>query len=311
MDSAVRSRWAAHGPCARRPAIVSRRIADGCSLVLPPQSGARAEQPLILILGGGRGCVLRCDDALAGIWLPLRGRLQFGGGNTEGVLVAGEMRVTEPESNLNVSGRGSALWIAVLGAGAAWRNALAGFSDVPVAEPPLLPATHAADRRLRRDAVALARAFASGAAHVTVEALLDNVVDLQAHWAAAIERCPGRTYMQRRQVFLRLQRVRNYLAAHCHLDFDNDELARMASYSPWHFIRAFRAAYQQTPHAYLIEQRLCRARRLLRSSSLAISEVALASGFENRCAFSRLFRQRFGTTAGALRSRSLLAAEAS
>jgi AraC family transcriptional regulator len=95
--------------------------------------------------------------------------------------------------------------------------------------------------------------------------------------------------------------VRNYLAANCHLEVDNDALARMASYSPWHFIRAFRAAYRQTPHAYLVEQRLRRARRLLRSSPLAIAEIALASGFENRCAFSRLFRQRFGTTAGAVR----------
>ena len=109
------------------------------------------------------------------------------------------------------------------------------------------------------------------------------------------------TYAQPRQVFMRLQRVRNYLAANCHLDIDNDSLARMANYSPWHFIRAFRAAYEETPHAFLVRQRLERARRLLRASPLAIAEIALESGFENRSAFSRLFRQRFGTTAGALR----------
>jgi AraC family transcriptional regulator len=105
----------------------------------------------------------------------------------------------------------------------------------------------------------------------------------------------------RRRVFLRLQRVRNYLASNCHLDIDNESLARMASYSPWHFIRAFRAAYQETPHAYLVRMRLERARRLLSQSPLAIAEIALASGFENRCAFSRLFRERFGVTAGAMR----------
>ena len=37
------------------------------------------------------------------------------------------------------------------------------------------------------------------------------------------------------------------------------------------------------------------------SEPLAIAEIALASGFENRCAFSRLFRERFGVTAGAMR----------
>jgi AraC family transcriptional regulator len=95
--------------------------------------------------------------------------------------------------------------------------------------------------------------------------------------------------------------VRNYLAANCHLDVDNEALARMASYSPWHFIRAFRAAYEETPHAYLVRQRLERAHRMLRASPLAIAEIALASGFENRCAFSRLFRQRYGVTAGTVR----------
>jgi AraC family transcriptional regulator len=62
-----------------------------------------------------------------------------------------------------------------------------------------------------------------------------------------------------------------------------------------------------TPHVHLVNQRLLRARHLLHSSPLAIAEVALASGFENRCAFSRLFRQRFGITAMALRQQAALA----
>ena len=65
--------------------------------------------------------------------------------------------------------------------------------------------------------------------------------------------------------------------------------------------RAFRAAYEETPHAFLVRMRLERARRLLCTSPLPIAEIALASGFENRCAFSRLFRERFGVTAGAVR----------
>ena len=217
------------------------------------------------------------------------------------------MRVTEAEPRLHAVGRGNAVWIALLGGRSAWREALDGLSDMPIAEPLLLPTWHSADRTLRIRLVALARAAANGGAEQALQSVIESVFVLQKDLAAAIDRCPGRTYAQRRQVFLRLQRVRNYLAANCHLELDNDALARMASYSPWHFIRgeiairAFRAAYQQTPHAFLVDQRLQRARRLLRSSPLAISEIALASGFENRCAFSRLFRQRFGMTAGALR----------
>ena len=292
----------ANGQYMERARMLCHRIPHGGIFALPARQSAGADL-LNVVLGGGRGCVLRSDEALAGIWIPLRGRLQFGGSHPDGVLMAGELRITEAEANINASGRGNALWIAVLGSSAAWRDALDGFSEMPVAESVLLPATHVADREIRRHAVQLARVIFDGHPEddVGIDGLLDRLVTLQNRWAAAIERCPGRTYAQRRQVFLRLQRVRNYLAANCHLDMDTDGLARMASYSPWHFIRAFRAAYQQTPHAFLVDQRLRRARRLLRSSPLAISEVALASGFENRCAFSRLFRQRFGTTAGATR----------
>ena len=280
--------------------ILAHQLASGSSLVLSKASASSADS-LFLIVGGGRGCTLKVDEPYSGLWVPLRGRLQIGGGSGDGVLVAGEMRVTEAEPRLHAVGRGNAVWIALLGGRAAWREALDGLSDMPIAEPLLLPTWHSADRTLRIRLVALARAAANGGAEQALQSVIESVFALQKDLAAAIDRCPGRTYAQRRQVFLRLQRVRNYLAANCHLELDNDGLARMASYSPWHFIRAFRAAYQQTPHAFLVDQRLQRARRLLRSSPLAISEIALASGFENRCAFSRLFRQRFGMTAGALR----------
>ena len=281
--------------------MMLHQLSPGSSLVLSTRSGSLDPDQLAIVLGGGRGCVLRADGPLAGLWMPLRGRLQLGGGIGDGVLQPGEVRITEPETAVSAVGRGSAVWIALLGGRGAWRRTLERLGDVPLPEPLLLPTWHFADRTLRRRAIALVRAAARGPADAALQAIIESLLELQDEHGPAIERCPGRTYAQRRQVFARLQRVRNYLAANCHLEVDNDRLARMASYSPWHFIRAFRAAYDQTPHAFLVDQRLQRARRLLRSSHLAVAEIALASGFENRCAFSRLFRQRFGVTAGAMR----------
>ncbi len=284
--------------------VITYQLAHGASLDLRAKSLAVTGTPALAIVhGGGRGCVLRIDGPVAGVWIPLRGRLQLGDVGDTLLSYPGELRVTEAEPRMRAVGRGSALWVAVLGSASAWRKAL-GRSHVSVADTVLLPARHSADRELRRSAVALARSIADDAPERAIDAVIDRVADLQESFSDAIARCPGRTYAQRRQVFLRLQRVRNYLAANCHLDVDNETLASMASYSPWHFIRAFRAAYEETPHACLVRQRLEHARRLLRGSPLAIAEIALASGFENRSAFSRLFRQRFGTTAGAVRSAS-------
>jgi AraC family transcriptional regulator len=282
--------------------MLYQSISDGATFTFDARAADSSQ--LIVAIGGGRGCVLRADAPMAGMWIPLRGRLQLAAGGIETELIAGELRVSECEAGVQAIGRGGALWFALLGDRQAWRNVLRERFDVPTPEPLLLPARYEADASLRRRAIALARASARESAGVSSIALIETVLGMQAKLGAAIHRCPGRTYAHRRQVFVRLQRVRNYLAANCHLDLDNEALARMASYSPWHFIRAFRAAYQETPHAYLVDQRLLRARRLLRTSPLAISEIALASGFENRCAFSRLFRQRFGVTAHSLRRQS-------
>jgi AraC family transcriptional regulator len=50
-----------------------------------------------------------------------------------------------------------------------------------------------------------------------------------------------------------------------------------------------------------MEQRLRRAFRLVNDTELSITEVARASGFEDRCAFARSFKLRFGHTATAVR----------
>ena len=277
----------------------SHSLNHGANLELALKAPSHGDG-LVAVVGGGRGCVLRVNGLAAAVWMPLRGRLQIDAANADSIVTAGEIRVTEPEPRIHAIGRGGALWVGLFGSPHAWRRALDGIIEMPTPEPVLLPARHRADHALRRRVIALARADAAGRGD-KAEALVESIANLQAAFAPAIARCPGRTFAQRRQVFLRLQRVRNYLAANCHLDIDNEALARMASYSLWHFIRAFRAAYQETPHAYLIRLRLERARRLLSASPLAIAEIALASGFENRCAFSRLFRERFGVTAGAVR----------
>ena len=279
--------------------LLSHFLSQGSCFTLPAR--AESADALNVVIGAGRGCVLEAEGPIAGVWIPLRGRIQFAAGAGD-VVAVGEIGITEAESNMRAIGRGNALWVALLGTRGAWHRALESLSDIPIPDPVLVPARHVANIALRRCAVAVARAATTeGRAEAVAAALIEGVFALQSSFGTAIERCPGRTYVQRRQVFVRLQRVRNYVTSNCHRDLDNDELARIANYSPWQFIRAFRSAYEQTPHAFVIEQRLRRAQRLLLSSSLSIAEIAAASGFEDRCAFSRLFSERFGVTARAFR----------
>jgi AraC-like DNA-binding protein len=71
-------------------------------------------------------------------------------------------------------------------------------------------------------------------------------------------------------------------------------VAAQAGYSRYHFIRAFRAAYGATPGEYLSRRRIERARELLRTANLTVTEVCLLVGFSSLGSFSSRFSELTG-----------------
>jgi len=85
-------------------------------------------------------------------------------------------------------------------------------------------------------------------------------------------------------------------------------LAEMASWvnlSPYHFARLFRASFGCAPYQYVQEQRLIRAKELLRRRGNNITGIALSCGFNDSSQFSRSFKARFGTTPSGYRAEQL------
>lgn len=74
------------------------------------------------------------------------------------------------------------------------------------------------------------------------------------------------------------------------------DLADLVHLSRFHFCTAFRKATGQTPYQRLVRIRMDRARQLLASSRLSVTEVALAVGFETPSAFAQAFRSCFAMT---------------
>jgi len=79
-----------------------------------------------------------------------------------------------------------------------------------------------------------------------------------------------------------------------------DELAREASLSPSHFMRAFKQAFGRPPHQHILALRLDRARRLLDRPDASLSDIALRTGFADQAHFTRLFKRHFGATPGSI-----------
>jgi AraC family transcriptional regulator len=94
----------------------------------------------------------------------------------------------------------------------------------------------------------------------------------------------------------RLRRVLEYIDAGLHRDIHLQELAALAGLSPFHFMRSFRQSMGSTPHQYLTELRIRRAKSLLLQSRFSILDVALAVGFADASQFSKVFKKSTGAS---------------
>ncbi len=88
-------------------------------------------------------------------------------------------------------------------------------------------------------------------------------------------------------------------------DLSNGELAALLNISEVYFRRLFKEQVGVTPHKYLLNLRLERARLLLSDPDIAIGEVAEAVGFSSPYHFSKAFKAAVGTTPGRYRAELL------
>lgn len=80
------------------------------------------------------------------------------------------------------------------------------------------------------------------------------------------------------------------------------DLAATAHVSEFHFSRLFRAATGLSPHQYVLQRRLARARELLLATDLPVAAVAARCGFADQSHLTRHVRRQFGRTPTALRA---------
>lgn len=86
-------------------------------------------------------------------------------------------------------------------------------------------------------------------------------------------------------------------------DLDVPALARSAHVSEAHFSRSFKAAFGETPHQYLLSRRMERAKALLRTGDLSVTDVCVAVGFSSLGSFSTQFHRFVGESPTAYRAR--------
>jgi AraC family transcriptional regulator len=100
------------------------------------------------------------------------------------------------------------------------------------------------------------------------------------------------------------QTVIDYLHSELDSRIDLDDLAATVDMTANTFLAAFSAAFATTPHQYLIDQHIQRAKALLSSTTASITEISATVGFSTPSHFATTFKQRLGVTPTVYRNNS-------
>jgi AraC family transcriptional regulator len=81
-------------------------------------------------------------------------------------------------------------------------------------------------------------------------------------------------------------------------------MAQLLGLSEGYFMRAFKNATGKSPHSYLIDRRLAKARALMQDCAATLTEIAYRCGFNSQAHMATVFKQRLGVSPAQLRKSS-------
>jgi len=122
------------------------------------------------------------------------------------------------------------------------------------------------------------------------------------HIADKVRKLPPVKLSTRIQLYKQLSRAMDAIHSYPGEELSLEMLSSAACISKYHFLRLFRSAYGLSPHQYIQQLRIEKARDLLSRTNTPVSDVADLLGFMDSQSFSRLFSQRMGVSPSVYRS---------
>ncbi|MDX1996060.1 MAG: AraC family transcriptional regulator [bacterium] len=132
--------------------------------------------------------------------------------------------------------------------------------------------------------------------------VLLQLMQVQFNILRQTETLPAVRASTRVELYRRLSLARDFIDASLSEPLTLERIAGVAALSPFHFQRAFKRLFGLSPHAYLTQKRLDRARHLIETTDTPITDVCLEVGFESLGSFSTLFQRHTGLSPRAYRN---------
>lgn len=101
----------------------------------------------------------------------------------------------------------------------------------------------------------------------------------------------------------RIRYMLQYIYTHYAEKITLEDIAASANISEREALRTFKKSLDKAPFDYLNEYRLDKARELLETTDLTVTEVAVSTGFSDSAYFGKVFRKYFESTPGNYRKK--------
>lgn len=122
------------------------------------------------------------------------------------------------------------------------------------------------------------------------------------YYSCQVQRIRGAFY-PKSDLCERIVRAKQFMDRH-HADSpDLNAICAEACLSKYHFIRLFRRLYGRTPHQYLCELRIAKAKALI-GAGMTVRDTCAAVGYDSVTSFSSLFKKTVGTAPSRLGQKS-------
>ena len=106
------------------------------------------------------------------------------------------------------------------------------------------------------------------------------------------------THYQKIYLYKRVVQAKLFIDRHYAEHIDLDNIAEEANFSKFHFIRLFKTTYGKTPHCYLTQVRIDKAKELLKENK-SVMDVCFSVGFDSVTSFAGLFKKLAGLSPSA------------
>jgi AraC family transcriptional regulator len=124
--------------------------------------------------------------------------------------------------------------------------------------------------------------------------LMANLVRVHRGERTKLEHINGIKASTREEILRRLHLATDHIYSNYSSDISLDDLSKVSMLSKFHFLRMFQQAFGTSPHKFLNNVRLRKAKELLTSTDLDVTGIGRAIGMNDPSSFSRLFRRETG-----------------